>query len=304
MIHALESTGMMKQLATVLCILILAACSEATTPAVSAVSAPATTNPTQPAASATASTTSAPSATLEPSLTPPPTPTPSLSQERFAVCSPLQDISLSELESILTNPFQAPSPGRDNGHPGADFAYYHHGNHTTMLGLLVYSSLSGRIAAVIHDRPPYGNAVIIETALSSIPADELASMNLILLPTPSAIDGRLTCPTPDSSILQNYQSDQQSLYLLYAHLNVPVEFAVGDEVTCGQTIGEVGTTGNSVNPHLHVELRLGPASATFASISHYNNQATVEEMSSYCTWRVSGMFQAFNPMFLFTLPNR
>ena len=108
---------------------------------------------------------------------------------------------------------------------------------------------------------------------------------------------------PGSSSSETYPASY-SLYLLYAHLNKAPLAKVGDTVACGQQIGEVGTTGNSINPHLHLETRLGPSGATFTSLSHYINNATPEEMSNYCTWRISGWFQAFDPLKLFTLPNR
>jgi murein DD-endopeptidase MepM/ murein hydrolase activator NlpD len=72
----------------------------------------------------------------------------------------------------------------------------------------------------------------------------------------------------------------------------------GELVSCGQVIGEVGTTGKSVNAHLHLETRAGPYGATFPAMAHYENDATNAEMSAYCTWRVSGLFQMFDPLAL------
>lgn len=42
---------------------------------------------------------------------------------------------------------------------------------------------------------------------------------------------------------------------LYAHASV-LEVAVGDQVTVGQRIGQIGSTGLSTAPHLHFEVRL------------------------------------------------
>jgi murein DD-endopeptidase MepM/ murein hydrolase activator NlpD len=166
-----------KKLIAVVCILILTTCSTSPTsaptllptvtltgvPTSSRTAAPTTLpNPISPLPTSV-NNTRAGSPTPGVTLSPTPENTTTPTQPPFQVCSPLQDITLAELPSILTTPFQAPTPGQDNGHHGADFAYYHRGSHTTMLGLPVLSSLSGRVAAVIHDRPPYGNAIIIET---------------------------------------------------------------------------------------------------------------------------------------------
>ncbi|RPJ47754.1 MAG: M23 family metallopeptidase, partial [Chloroflexi bacterium] len=84
-------------------------------------------------------------------------------------------------------------------------------------------------------------------------------------------------------------------------LNSPPTVALGQSVTCGQAIGEVGTTGRSVNYHLHLETRVGPAGVTFPEMAHYDNAATDTEMGTYCTWRVSGLFQAFDPLKVLSL---
>ena len=274
-------------------------------------------NPT-PAPSGTPTQTLLVAPTVTASLSPTATSTSTATPVAFQVCSPLQDITLNELSSIVTTPFKAPTVGRDDGHHGVDFAYYHRGSHTEMLGLPVYSVLPGKVIAVVNDRPPYGNAIIIETPLTNLPADFLESLGLQFQPTPAVLDGRLTCPTPaappawlptqSESNPSNGSNpstptlpDHYSLYILYAHFKDPPTLAVGDEVTCGEAIGAVGNTGNSGNPHLHLETRFGPSGATFTGISHYNNLATAEEMSNYCTWRISGVFQLFDPMIFFNL---
>jgi len=215
----------------------------------------------------------------------------------IVLCSPLEGISLAELPTLMTGDiFQPPLPGRDDGHHGIDFAFYRHGALTTMLGLPIQAIMSGKVAAVINNRKPYGNAIIIETSLDTIPTGWAEPIKLPT-PAPTVIpDPRLTCPKPQAEPWMT--PGRRALYHLYAHMNKPSPLKVGDTVACGQVIGEVGTSGNSVNPHLHLETRLGPAGATFTSLGHYDTLTTEEERSNYCTWRVSGWFQMFDPMLL------
>ena len=44
---------------------------------------------------------------------------------------------------------------------------------------------------------------------------------------------------------------------VYAHLS-QIDVKAGDRVRTGQKIGEVGSTGNSTGPHLHIEVRTSP----------------------------------------------
>ena len=209
-------------------------------------------------------------------------------------CSPLQDVSLEELPSTIHNPFHPPRPGSDDPHHGVDYAIQQNG--IALTGSPVQSILSGRVAAVINDRFPYGNAVIIETTLDEIPdiwTSQLPTPAPTLQPHPA-----LNCPAPILHVIP--QTSERSLYIMYAHLLEPVEFYLGDQVSCGDAIGSIGSSGNALNPHLHVEIRLGPAEATFDSMAHYHTSASPQEIDSYCTWRVREIFQLLNPTTLIT----
>ena len=55
-------------------------------------------------------------------------------------------------------------------------------------------------------------------------------------------------------------------------------------------------SGNALNPHLHLEARVGPAGTRLDSMAHYDSSASPAEMAAYCLWRVSGAFQRINPL--------
>ena len=58
-------------------------------------------------------------------------------------------------------------------------------------------------------------------------------------------------------------ADGSSTY--YGHLRQwSVQVETGDEVTCGQLLGQVGSSGNSTGPHLHFEPRIGSAVDPFS----------------------------------------
>ena len=82
----------------------------------------------------------------------------------------------------------------------------------------------------------------------------------------------------------------------------PTPLKVGDVISAGEQIGLVGTTGNSVNPHLHLEMRFGPGGTKFASMGHYDTAATPIQMATYCLWRTSGQFVAADPLSLLLSP--
>jgi murein DD-endopeptidase MepM/ murein hydrolase activator NlpD len=215
------------------------------------------------------------------------------------LCSPLQGITISELPGIISEPYAPPPISQDDGHHGVDFAFYRYKDFVTMEGLPVQAVLPGTVAAVIDDRFPYGNMLIIETPLELVPGFALQAG---IFPTPAPTvtsDGRLVCPDVPPGL--TYSASGRSLYILYAHLQSAPQLAVGDTVTPCQVIGAVGSTGSSSQFHLHVETRLGPAGARFTSIAHRSGAASEEEMATYCTWRISELFQRFDPMLLFAL---
>jgi murein DD-endopeptidase MepM/ murein hydrolase activator NlpD len=206
-----------------------------------------------------------------PTPTSQPSPTPTLV---ITVCSPLINHSLDELPSLITWAFKMPNPGRDDGHHGVDLGHWSLGTEISTLNDPIQPVLSGRVAAAIHDRPPYGNMIIIEVPYTNLP------LTLIeLVPIPSG----------------------QSLYILYAHLADAPDLSIGQSVSCGQEIDRVGLTGWTGAPHLHFETRWGPPGMTFTEMAYYTGDATTTEMENYLSWRMSGTFHVFDPMILLTL---
>ncbi len=225
-----------------------------------------------------------PSLTATPTRTATPLPPPSATPtSQVRLCSPISGRPLAQLPSIITQPFILPSPNhdpqhpefvrKDDGHHGVDLGYYSLDG-KQLLGTPVRAALEGRIAAVIHNRPPYGNMVMIETPYDRIPS-ALRSLQQI---------------TPGDS-----------LYIVYAHMQYPQTFQLGDSVTCGDQLGEVGLTGFTSGPHLHFETRWGPPGWTFAVMAFYTADETKQEAQNYETWRLSAIFHLFDPMQLLTL---
>ena len=224
---------------------------------------------------------------------------PMFSISKVEIYSPLKDITIDQLQSILSNPFQFPTKGKDDGHPGIDFSFYTFQNWNTINNHDVISIYPGKIAGIIHDRPPYGNAVIIETDINSLDV-EIREFLLSLYPdNPLQHNIILQCPKHflrDSNISKS----DLALYILYGHLATFNEFKIGDTSLSGNIIGQVGNTGYSGNPHLHLEMRIGPKSATFLKMAHYDNSVTSEEIENYCFWRVSGYFYPIDPFVILT----
>jgi murein DD-endopeptidase MepM/ murein hydrolase activator NlpD len=214
------------------------------------------------------------------------------------VCSPLEGFETPDLADLITNPFAPPRSGSDDPHQGVDLSDIDPLYQIALEGRRVQAVMDGVIAGVIADRFPYGNALIVETPLEQLPA-ELAGT--IQLPTPAPTrqgHPSLTCPESENPAV--WDESKRSLYLIYAHLIEPPEFQAGEAILCGQELNAIGSSGNSLNPHLHLELRVGPSNARFESMAHYTGSASPQEMSNYCLWRVSETFQLLDPMQLFS----
>ena len=110
----------------------------------------------------------------------PPTPTPDYID---TICSPLQDVSLEELSTIITQPFNAPPPGTEDGHTGIDFAFFRFKDYIGIEGLPILAAMEGEVVTILNDRPPYGYTLIVETPLDSIEPNLLSKMQLPQLET-------------------------------------------------------------------------------------------------------------------------
>ena len=237
---------------------------------------------------------------MEPTITPRPANTaiPTTTPAPVSICSPLEDIELTDLKDFISNPFELAliPDSRDSGHQGTDFAYYTHPvTGHVMQGTAIQALFSGRVASVSSGKSPFGNLIMIETSVENLPQEVAALFSAYPQPTPFVAETHLTCPNvvePDP----DWRTDHPAIYVLYAHMEQPAELEVDDRVMCGSAIGLVGNSGRSGNPHLHLEIRYGPGNATIESLAHYSGDATPEEIANYCTWRVSGIFQAIDPM--------
>lgn len=210
------------------------------------------------------------------------------------MCSPLAAYELAALPEMVSNPYFPPEPGSDNPHQGVDLAVLDPSSRIALPGNGVQAILPGLVAIVLNDRFPYGNAVLIETPLEQASADWWAPSG-IPDPAPTlAPHSALTCPAFSQAPAMD--ETRRSVYVLYAHLQTVEALSVGQPVTCGQTLGAVGMSGNALNPHLHVEVRAAPGGIQLGSMAHYDASASQDEMAAYCLWRVSGLFQLVDPL--------
>jgi len=163
---------------------------------------------------------------------------------------------------------------KDDAHHGVDLGYYTRDG-KLFTGTPVLAALEGTLAAVIHDRPPYGNMLMVETPFDRIPSWVIESQHIPV---------------------------GNSLYTLYAHLQALPALSTGQAVHCGEQLAQTGLTGFTGGPHLHFETRWGPAGIVFASMSYYRADATPQELANYQEWRMSGIFHLFDPITLLIKP--
>lgn len=273
--------------------------------------ATATSEPTStPAATATGQPTSTsivmisptlnPSATSYPTLTPTPlgAATQSTNALTSLVASPIEGVVASDLSGIISQPFVLPPSGEDSGHHGVDFAFWNFKDVGAIEGKSVLSIFPGKVASAYSKiRNPYGYMVIVETPLSNLPKEIIDAIKLPeASSTPANPSNRLTCPT---GFADWWDTSSKSLYVLYGHMGEQPAVKLGQTVKMGDILGVVGNTGASSSPHLHLEMRIGPSNATFASMGHYDTNTTDQERHNYCMWRISGQFEMFDPMVLY-----
>ncbi|HEX7556279.1 MAG TPA: M23 family metallopeptidase, partial [Leptolinea sp.] len=146
------------------------------------------------------------------------------------------------------------------------------------------------------EKPPYGFAMIIETPLNSISQNLIQAIHIPTQPIGTTINNKLNCPDTSKDI---WETTSKSLYTLFGHMISAPIVKPGEDIQMGQTIGYVGNSGYSTAPHLHLEMRIGPSGVTFSNMGHYDPITTEEDRHNYCNWRVSGVFQMFDPMDLF-----
>jgi murein DD-endopeptidase MepM/ murein hydrolase activator NlpD len=188
---------------------------------------------------------------------------------------------LDKLSEIITQPFKMPIilgngtyKEEESTHHGVDLGYYTR-DKKLFTGTPVLAALDGKIAAVVNNRIPYGNMVILETPFERIPANVIFSQEI---------------------------PDGDSLYTLYAHMQNFQPLKIGQSIDCGEQLAETGLSGWTGGPHLHFETRWGPANQSFAVMAYYTADTTEEERANYEKWRMSGVFHLFDPMELFKQP--
>lgn len=184
---------------------------------------------------------------------------------------PLNGLTVEDIPLVISQLYSVTDEYRDVGHHGLDLGYYDYKGQY-ILGLPINAVFAGTVAGIIHDRPPLGFAVMVETPYDSLPDEYRQALNI---------------------------QPEESLYILYAHMIEAPRYLVGDPIAWQQQIGNVGNS-QTVEAHLHLETRVGKSNFSFNSMAFYNTSASDEEMKTYLRWRTSGDFRPFDPMKLFT----
>ncbi|NTW43779.1 MAG: M23 family metallopeptidase [Anaerolineaceae bacterium] len=210
------------------------------------------------------------------------------------ISSPIEGKTISDLVDMISNPFLPPGEGSDDPHQGVDFSDVDNLTKIALTGKGVQVMIGGQVIAVMSNRFPYGNAILIVSTDDNLPEYWINKIFSSTKPFPWDINTALTCP--EGWNLPPEKQDKLGLYTLYAHmLNAPI-YEIGDLVKPGENIGAIGMSGNALAPHLHVETRYGYIPDLIGSMAHYDVSASLEEMSNYCRWRVSGWFRLIDPM--------
>jgi len=186
-----------------------------------------------------------------------------------SVCSPLAGLTLEELPGIISSPYDPPPAGKEDRHHGVDFSFYRRGEQASIQGTGVQAVLSGVAAMALADSFPYGNVVIVESTPADIPVSLQEGLGI-------GVD--------------------ESIYILYAHMERTTAVKTGQAVAACQQLGTVGKSGNAGVAHLHLETRLGQAGIIFDRMGYYQATSTDQEKENYLRWRISGDFRHFDPM--------
>lgn len=213
----------------------------------------------------TQSNTPAPSPTSSPSPVASPTPIPV-----SAICTPLEGHDLSRITEYISHAYREPEGSNlETGHHGVDFSYYaKDGSGPPIDGTAVLSMFDGRVAGIGVNRLPYGNMVVIETKFEELP----------------------------TWVTQHFELEAgNSLYLLYAHMLEFPSQSIGEQVQCGDSLGQVGNSGFSGNPHLHLETRVAVSALNLPTMIFYETTATIEEQAAYIEWRSGDTFKKHDP---------
>lgn len=167
-----------------------------------------------------------------------------------------QDVDNAEdsLISGLINPVRNASVTSSFGyriHPITGSSKLHAGiDYGASCGTPVYAPADGVVTLAEWKNDTAGNAINIQHNASEVLGNaETDQINEETNTDDASVDESLT---DEEKVESSVDSDDRTVQSNYHHLT-SVEVSVGDEVTQGQFIGYVGTTGSSTGCHLHFE---------------------------------------------------